>query len=117
MDTIKVSALRWAPPFAQGLVRDLRVRWALEEAGLLTDDERAPHSAHHGSRRQAADARRLSLARRGTTRVSQGALGTKSYLRGERPACARELRARFCANFRSKSTVAARTDCVGNLAR
>jgi glutathione S-transferase len=22
------------PPFAQGLVRDLRVRWALEEAGL-----------------------------------------------------------------------------------
>src|SRR5262249_10189684 len=31
---IQVTALRWAPPFAQGLVRDLRVRWALEEAGL-----------------------------------------------------------------------------------
>jgi glutathione S-transferase len=31
---IKVSAFRWVPPFAQGLVRDLRVRWALEEAGL-----------------------------------------------------------------------------------
>ena len=31
---IRVSALRWVPPFAQGLVRDLRVRWALEEAGL-----------------------------------------------------------------------------------
>jgi glutathione S-transferase len=31
---IRLSALRWAPPFAQGLVRDLRVRWALEEAGL-----------------------------------------------------------------------------------
>ncbi|CAN5333438.1 glutathione S-transferase family protein [soil metagenome] len=31
---ITVSALRWVPPFAQGLVRDLRVRWALEEAGL-----------------------------------------------------------------------------------
>lgn len=30
----KVSAFRWVPPFAQGLVRDLRVRWALEEAGL-----------------------------------------------------------------------------------
>ena len=32
--TIRVSAFRWVPPFAQGLVRDLRVRWALEEAGL-----------------------------------------------------------------------------------
>ena len=31
---IRLSAFRWAPPFAQGLVRDLRVRWALEEAGL-----------------------------------------------------------------------------------
>jgi len=34
MNTIRVSAFRWVPPFAQGLVRDLRVRWALEEAGL-----------------------------------------------------------------------------------
>ena len=32
--TIHVSAFRWVPPFAQGHVRDLRVRWALEEAGL-----------------------------------------------------------------------------------
>jgi glutathione S-transferase len=32
--SIEVSAFRWVPPFAQGLVRDLRVRWALEEAGL-----------------------------------------------------------------------------------
>jgi glutathione S-transferase len=32
--TIEVSAFRWVPPFAQGYVRDLRVRWALEEAGL-----------------------------------------------------------------------------------
>jgi len=31
---IKVSAFRWVPPFAQGYVRDLRVRWALEEAGF-----------------------------------------------------------------------------------
>jgi glutathione S-transferase len=31
---IKVSAFKWVPPFAKGLVRDLRVRWALEEAGL-----------------------------------------------------------------------------------
>jgi len=34
MDKITVTGFRWAPPFAQGLVRDLRVRWALEEAGL-----------------------------------------------------------------------------------
>ncbi|KRA33188.1 glutathione S-transferase [Rhodanobacter sp. Root627] len=31
---ITVTAYRWVPAFAQGLVRDLRVRWALEEAGL-----------------------------------------------------------------------------------
>ena len=31
---ITLSAFRWVPPFAQGQVRDLRVRWALEEAGL-----------------------------------------------------------------------------------
>jgi len=31
---ITVSAFKSVPPFAQGLVRDLRVRWALEEAGL-----------------------------------------------------------------------------------
>jgi glutathione S-transferase len=31
---ITISAFRWVPPFAQGHVRDLRVRWALEEAGL-----------------------------------------------------------------------------------
>ncbi|PZR34223.1 glutathione S-transferase family protein [Caulobacter segnis] len=28
-----VSAYNWVPDFAQGLVRDMRVRWALEEAG------------------------------------------------------------------------------------
>lgn len=31
---ITVTAFGWVPPFARGLVRDLRVRWALEEAGL-----------------------------------------------------------------------------------
>ncbi|HYI63862.1 MAG TPA: glutathione S-transferase family protein [Allosphingosinicella sp.] len=31
---IRISAFQSVPPFAQGLVRDLRVRWALEEAGL-----------------------------------------------------------------------------------
>lgn len=31
---ITLSAFRSVPPVAQGLVRDFRVRWALEEAGL-----------------------------------------------------------------------------------
>ena len=31
---ITITAFKWVPPFAQGLVKDLRVRWALEEAGL-----------------------------------------------------------------------------------
>lgn len=31
---ITISAYRWVPEFAHGLVKDLRVRWALEEAGL-----------------------------------------------------------------------------------
>ena len=30
---IEITAFRWVPDFAQGLVRDLRVRWALEEIG------------------------------------------------------------------------------------
>jgi glutathione S-transferase len=31
---ITITAFPWVPPFAKGQVRDLRVRWALEEAGL-----------------------------------------------------------------------------------
>jgi glutathione S-transferase len=31
---ITITALNWVPDFAKGVVRDLRVRWALEEAGL-----------------------------------------------------------------------------------
>ena len=31
---ITISAFAWVPEFARGQVRDLRVRWALEEAGL-----------------------------------------------------------------------------------
>jgi glutathione S-transferase len=31
---ITISAFAWVPDFARGQVRDLRVRWALEEAGL-----------------------------------------------------------------------------------
>jgi glutathione S-transferase len=39
MSQIKVIAYRWVPPPAQGLVRDLRVRWALEEAGLAYEEQ------------------------------------------------------------------------------
>jgi len=45
VEQVKVSALRWVPPAVQGLVRDLRVRWALEEVAipyeerLLTRDD------------------------------------------------------------------------------
>lgn len=30
---IEITAFRWVPEFAQGLVRDLRLRWAMEEIG------------------------------------------------------------------------------------
>jgi glutathione S-transferase len=44
---IEVTAFSWVPEPAQGLVKDLRVRWALEEAGLdyrvrLISGERFP---------------------------------------------------------------------------
>src|SRR3954470_20977088 len=31
---IEITAFEWVPEFAQGVVRDLRARWAMEEAGL-----------------------------------------------------------------------------------
>jgi glutathione S-transferase len=31
---LTLTTWSWVPPFAQGLVRDVRVRWALEELGL-----------------------------------------------------------------------------------
>jgi len=34
----RVTAFQWVPPFAQGSVRDIRVRWALEEAGIPYGD-------------------------------------------------------------------------------
>ena len=35
---IQVTAFQWVPSFAQGSVRDIRVRWALEEAGIPYGD-------------------------------------------------------------------------------
>jgi glutathione S-transferase len=39
MSRIRITAFKWVPPVAQGLVRDLRVRWALEEAGLAYEEK------------------------------------------------------------------------------
>jgi glutathione S-transferase len=44
---IEITAFKWVPEFAQGVVRDLRARWALEEAGFdyrvrLLDQQRPP---------------------------------------------------------------------------
>jgi glutathione S-transferase len=40
---ITITAYNWVPDFAKGLVRDLRVRWALEEAGLPYQVKLIPH--------------------------------------------------------------------------
>jgi len=32
--TPTITAFKWVPPFARGFVRDIRARWAFEEAGL-----------------------------------------------------------------------------------
>ena len=39
MSKIRITAFKWVPPFVQGLVRDLRLRWALEEAGLPYEEK------------------------------------------------------------------------------
>jgi glutathione S-transferase len=49
-----LTAFDWVPEFARGLVRDLRVRWALEEIGRPYDTEllnaRAPRSEEYVAR-------------------------------------------------------------------
>lgn len=39
---ITITTVDWVPPFAHGLLRDLRLRWALEEAGLAYEMRYAP---------------------------------------------------------------------------
>lgn len=54
-EPVTITAYDWVPGFAQGLVRDLRLRWALEEAGLPYDVELVPQGtqAHaHNMARQ-----------------------------------------------------------------
>ena len=43
MTDIRVTVFQWVPPQVQGLVRDLRVRWALEEAGLPYTEKLLAH--------------------------------------------------------------------------
>ena len=46
---ITLTTFQWAPPFAHGLVRDLRVRWALEEAGLAYQQKLLAPGANDGA--------------------------------------------------------------------
>lgn len=52
-ETPEITAFQWVPPFAQGLVRDTRARWAFEEVGMdyhvrlldLGENKKAAHRA------------------------------------------------------------------------
>ena len=39
MTHIRLTAFKWVPPAIQGLIRDLRVRWALEEVGWAYEEK------------------------------------------------------------------------------
>ncbi|MEQ9507163.1 MAG: glutathione S-transferase family protein [Hyphomonas sp.] len=54
----EVTAYTWVPDFAQGFVRDLRVRWALEEAGAAYSE----HLIDHEEKLQPAHLRRQPFA-------------------------------------------------------
>jgi glutathione S-transferase len=45
---IRLTAFNWVPPFAEGLVRDLRIRWALEEAGLPYEERLLAQGEQNG---------------------------------------------------------------------
>lgn len=54
MTELILTTFDWVPELPRGYVRDLRVRWALEEAGLpyrvegvSFSDRNADHFAHH----------------------------------------------------------------------
>jgi hypothetical protein len=61
--SVRISAFKWVPPFAQGHVRDLRARWALEEAGVpYAVLERHPNLVAYKARCQARPAFAAALA-------------------------------------------------------
>jgi glutathione S-transferase len=45
----QLSVLAWAPPIVHGLVRDLRIRWALEEAGWPYSENVLDRAAQTGA--------------------------------------------------------------------
>lgn len=47
---VSVTAYDWVPELAQGYVRDLRLRWALEEAGFAYDAALLPHAERASSK-------------------------------------------------------------------
>ena len=46
---IRLTAFQWVPPLAQGLVKDLRVRWALEEAGVAYEEKLLALNEHNSA--------------------------------------------------------------------
>ena len=52
MTTIRVSVFRAVPPFAQGLVRDLRVRWALKRRAAYEERLIGPEDQNSAGYRQ-----------------------------------------------------------------
>lgn len=62
---ITISAFKWVPDLAKGQVRDLRVRWALEEAGLPSRAHWPPNSVI-SRRLRSADANVEMASRRST---------------------------------------------------
>ncbi|MEO8306687.1 MAG: glutathione S-transferase family protein [Pseudomonadota bacterium] len=52
-DRIRLTTFKWVPPLAQGVVKDLRVRWALEEAGLPYEEKLIAHGEHSSARYRA----------------------------------------------------------------
>jgi glutathione S-transferase len=65
-----ITAYDWVPDFAQGHVRDLRVRWALEEAGRPYEVDLVPQ----GSQRAAANVARQPFGQIPTLRDAAGCL-------------------------------------------
>src|SRR5918999_245160 len=78
---IMISAFRWVPDFAQGQVRDLRARWALEEAGLPYRTRLLDQGDQEKAKLRRPGA--VEFVQRRLTALSK-TLGGKPYLDGDR---------------------------------